>query len=807
MADQLQLMLEAERRGILPSDKVALLGEARRRGLVPSLDSIPTGRGGASQIPTEPGANLTTTLTQPSSLLGEIRGGLETIPALASGAVSGIVAPIVGLAGSVIQGKGPAEGERISRQVSQAMTYQPRTSEAQRNVEAVGNALAPLVGVPIPTLNQLGAAAPAAIRAVGDVGRAEGSLIKGAVTAPLEARAATKQAQRVAQSYANAPIIDAAKAAERQGLAVNPAITNPTKANKAKAIVVGPAFEEMAAKNNAKQVTNAVRNDLGVASTEQLTPAVVDKALDVASKPYDVVRKMGTLETPPESISALESLRQPALIGGEASAAAVGNLLDDAIGKLQEGRSGSLLLQDIRSMRRNAQAVYKAQAVNPDPLALAKADTQMSIAGILEDVIDANAPTPKALTEMKAARQRMAQIYDHDRAINYANQTVDPQVYAKLLAERKGNMTGVGADIGTVAATFPDVMKPQALAATEAPKVARSGLMGATGALLGGAVGGYPGAIAGASAGGAAGWIGTRAAAKKMATPSYQATHAVPTDYRPAPSGLRPVEPNVPTNALVPYDYSQQAFTPPNFVMQPNQYASRVTPGMQQGPAALPAPSAEGTLGALRAEDVRRANVSRALGQQAEAQQAAAEAATRKPARGEVILDYDPITGRFKEASQGLKGATPETFSNFGSALETASTKVTSGQRFSMTAAEKVAWDKTRVDLAEVAPGFKSLTDKAIAEKMLDRALVAETATKARQKAQAFEDIAARAADERARQTALANRERMLSLAEDMESKIGQPRPVRGTQQGPKTRAAIRNKLAPKQQSQNALAP
>jgi hypothetical protein len=124
-----------------------------------------------------------------------------------------------------------------------------------------------------------------------------------------------------------------------------------------------------------------------------------------------------------------------------------------------------------------------------------------------------------------------------------------------------------------------------------------------------------------------------------------------------------------------------------------------------------------------------------------------------------------------------------------------------------MTAAEKVAWDKTKVDLAEVAPGFKSLTDKAIAEKMMDRVWVEEAITKARQKAQAFENIATRATDERARQTALANRERMMDLAEQMEEQLGKPRPVRGTSQGPKTRSAIRNALAPEQQSQNALAP
>ena len=34
MADKIALLLEAERRGILPENKKALLAEARRRGLV-----------------------------------------------------------------------------------------------------------------------------------------------------------------------------------------------------------------------------------------------------------------------------------------------------------------------------------------------------------------------------------------------------------------------------------------------------------------------------------------------------------------------------------------------------------------------------------------------------------------------------------------------------------------------------------------------------------------------------------------------------------------------------------------------------
>ncbi len=38
--ERLQLLLEAEKRGILPSDKVELLNEARNRNLIPTLTKV-----------------------------------------------------------------------------------------------------------------------------------------------------------------------------------------------------------------------------------------------------------------------------------------------------------------------------------------------------------------------------------------------------------------------------------------------------------------------------------------------------------------------------------------------------------------------------------------------------------------------------------------------------------------------------------------------------------------------------------------------------------------------------------------------
>jgi len=775
---------------------------------------IPGPRSLASQIPTEAGANLATTQVQPSSFLGELRGGLETIPALASGAVSGVVSPIVGLAGAVLQGKGPAEGERISKQVSQAMTYQPRTPEAQRNVEVVGNALAPLIGVPIPTLNALGQAAPAAIRAVRDVARSEANLVGGAIAAPLEARAARIQEGRVAQSYANAPIIDAAKAAERQGFAVNPAITNPTAGNRVKGMLVGPAFNETANQYNAAQATKVVRKDLGIAANERLDASAIDRALDQASAPYAPIRAMPVVQASDDVLSSIRALDKPATLGGKAQSKVVTLLVDDVIQELQAGRSGAQILDDIRQMRRNAQNVYKARdsGGNPPPADVAQADARMGIANALEKLIDENAPNANVLKDFQQARQRMAQIYDQERAINYANETVDPQIFAKLLDEKKGGMTGVGADIGKVAAQFPDIMGTQAPAAQVMPKVTRSGALSALGALAGGAVAGYPGAIGGAGLGGAAGWVGSRLAAKGMTNPAYQSARAMPTDYRPAPNMLRPAEINYGPNQLVPYDYSQQIFTKeqiPNWRFgqgEPNVPNVSVGP-IPAGPAQLGAPSAESTLGSIASERARAAGMSRTLGQQAEAQQAAAESASRKTTGRGVQYDLDPITGRLVPTSAGVKGATPEVFmADTGQALNAAAEKVAAGKLFDMSAAEKVAWNKTKVDLATAAPELKGLSDKAVAAKMMDRQWVNDTINKIRQQAAAFDEISKRATTAQAMRDASMKREKMLDMLSDLEDSLRSSRPVSSGGQGKKTREFNRNQLITNTSNKNALA-
>ena len=100
--------------------------------------------------------------TPERSLYEKFMGNVETIPALASGLAAGVVAPIAGVASTLTSGKygtqeGIRAGEQTARNVQEAMTYQPRTPEAQRNVQVVGDVLSNVI--PIAPTNMLPAAA------------------------------------------------------------------------------------------------------------------------------------------------------------------------------------------------------------------------------------------------------------------------------------------------------------------------------------------------------------------------------------------------------------------------------------------------------------------------------------------------------------------------------------------------------------------------------------------------------------------------------------------------------------------------
>ena len=763
------------------------------------VDQIP-GYGGPVPAPTAAPAR------PESGFFGKLMAPVETAVTLGTSAITAPVVEAAKLYGTLTSGQygtqaGIRAGEATGRKVQQF--FQPQVSpESEAQTQAIGNVLAStgLQGVPLNMLGNIATLAKPAVQQVAPV-----------IKAPLEARQQRVQAQRVKESELAAPRIDAAKDALELGLALDPSISSPSAGSRIRTGVVGTAgLQGNLSKINLPKVAKVAREDMGLPETVKLDAKAFETARSAPaiSSAYEKVRALPTVAGDETVLANIDRLRVAPMIGDTGQAAAVNNFLDTVKGQLQTGTDGATAVQSIRQLRRDAQAIYNQQSAGinpPSPEAIARADINMGVANALETAIENSITDPRLVTDFRNARTALARTYDYERATNLATGVVDPQALANLAAEGKP-LSGKLAKLANVAANFPEVTQGGVVREpTWREKATRSGAAGTLGAVLGSPFG-LPGAVIGGAAGAAGGNVASALMARRMATPAYQAARAMPEDYRPIPSGLRPVEPNVPVNALAPYDYSQQAFTPPNFVMQGEQYGPRVTtPGFAPGPAQLPAPSAEGTMGTLRAEQQRAAGMSRTLGQQAEAQQAAAEAAARRPTSGAVEMQINPLTG-LPEIATGVKGATPATFQDFGATLKSATDKATAGRMFDLTAAEKVAFDKTRIELAEAVPGMKALNDKAIAAKMQDRAWVQDAIGKAQDKARAFEDIAARATTERLRQDALMKREQMLDLLETLEGQFSKARPVKTGGQGPKTRAFQRNMLRPEGDDiQNAL--
>lgn len=792
-------------------------------GAIVANSGIPSARKGVEQIPgyegVVPAAQTVAPQKGVGGMLGQTLGGLiETPIAIGANLISGIPSYLSGALGSETQQK-----------IAQNINYQPRTEMARNALEAI--ARNPVVEKLPPFMNRLGVGQTAATagRALSDAARSEAGLIKESVQAPLAARTARIAQERSLESYQNAPRIDAAKDALDLGIALNPAVTNPTIGNKLRAAVVGgESLDTKLAQHNLPKYTEAAKTDLGIPITTKLDAKSFEqsRARPEVSAPYEAVRKLRNLQPDADVMGQLENMKVTPLIGDTGQAAAANSLLDAVKEQITQGIDGKTLVDSIRARRRDAQNVYNAQSKGiapPSPEQVARADINMGVANILEGMIESNIGTnPKLLTEFRAARTNMAKTYDYERATNFATGQLDPQVIAKMAAEGK-LMTGTLAKIGNVAANFPEVSKGGvANAPVWRETLPRSGIAATIGAASAQAMGipFYYGGVAGAAAGNVVGG----AMARGMAKPEFQAAKAMPPDYRlPINQLAADVQPGTsnlaifdPRNALV--QPGQQPYAP-NFTTQgqgrgPTQavwdpvsqtfrgeLAPEVTTVAPEAPRnALgysPEVPVQGQPGAFDIMRARERELSMRRGQQAEVAQVAAEAAVpRKPATRETILDFDPITGRFKMGGEGIKGATPEIFmSDTGRDLNIASQKVALNRKFDLSATEKIAWEKTKVDLAEVAPEFKKLSDKTISEKMMDRKWTEDAITKAREKAAMFDDLSKRMANEQSKRDASIKRDQMLDLLATLEDQLRAPRATSAGGQGPKTREAIRNQL------------
>jgi len=764
---------------------------------------------------------------QPTNSLGQL---LRSAASLADVTVGGVLPAAAQMVGYPLArlGRSPEEAQAATQRIVSAvdkpfgkMAGVTETPEYQgevgrqlldfigENFQKGAKFISEKTGIPAPDVESymasLGLAAPTiakpAARTIQEL--ATPALEKAVIGAklPFEPMVQARRERMSLEDYARGPQIDAAREAQRLGIALSPEDIQPSIRTKTISAIAGEQGSRAITDVNKNQVRKVALNELGLPETTQFdSKTPFNNARIRVAEPYNQVRQLPTMTADESLLSSLNRLRpDESVIGSEKYAKGINAIIDDAVTKTTKGLTGAEVLKNVQTLRQRAQKTYNNKSA--DLAALDVADTNLAIATALESMIETNIFNPKLLSQFRDARQKMAKTYAYEAATDFNTGIIDVTKLSRI-TEKDNAMTGDIAALGKIAGNYPDAfaVKPSKGFA-DTPRIARASIGGATGAAIGSQFG-----VGGAAFGGLMGTLAGEGigslAASRLASPSYQAGLTLRDARIPVSQVATAAQPIPQSQAIVPYQAPVEVLMPgqgpyqPNFVIQPNQYGPRVgTPGFAPTPPQLTAPSGQATLSGLRAEDVRRSGMSRTLGQQAEAQQAAAEAASRQTTRGAVELQINPLTGA-PEISTGVRGATPSTFQDFGTSLQSATDKAALGRTFDFTAAEKVAFDRTRVDLAEILPGMKTLSDKTIATRIQDREWVQDAITKARDKAVAFEQIAARAKTRDAQQKAIANRERMLDLAEQMENSLRVARPdLSGKVQGPKTRAAFREGL------------
>jgi hypothetical protein len=206
-----ELLLEAERRGILPPDRAALLAEARRRGLVPQAAGAAPAAPAVPEQPYTAPAAVRPVETGPAPSLGQriVGAGEAALTALtgATGGAAGLIGGTVGgLAGSILSGQfgtpeAAQEVERAAIEQAQRFTYQPRTRAGREATEAMGEfvqqvapPVLPNIAAPGMAVQAVGQQVPLAAATARRAGAAAAPAAQAAVQAPVRAARAAGRA-------------------------------------------------------------------------------------------------------------------------------------------------------------------------------------------------------------------------------------------------------------------------------------------------------------------------------------------------------------------------------------------------------------------------------------------------------------------------------------------------------------------------------------------------------------------------------------------------------------------------------------
>jgi hypothetical protein len=413
---------------------------------------------------------------------------------------------------------------------------------------------------------------------------------------PFEPMVQARRERMSLEDYARGPQIDAAREAQRLGIALNPENIQSTIGTRTLSTIAGEQGAKAITDVNKNQVRKVAINELGLPETTQFdSKTPFDNARIRVAEPYNQVRKLPTMTADESLISSLNRLRpDESVIGSEKYAKGINAIIDDAVTKTTKGLTGAEVLKNVQTLRQRAQKTYNNKS--SDLAALDVADTNLAIATALESMIETNIFNPKLLSQFRDARQKMAKTYAYEAATDFNTGIIDVNKLSRI-TEKDNAMTGDIAALGKIAGNYPDAfaVKPSKGFA-DTPRIARASIGGATGAAIGsqfGAGGAAFGGLMGTLAGEGVGLLASRI----IASPNYQAGLSLRDARIPVSQVATAAQPIPQSQAIVPYQAPVEVLGrgegpyQPNFVIQPNQYGPRVeTPGFAPAPPAAPAP-------------------------------------------------------------------------------------------------------------------------------------------------------------------------------------------------------------------------
>lgn len=442
---------------------------------VPDAAPAATGGGGRFVPDSAPAANVMPVIgaeRQSLSLIeravGNQFGGLETGGAIASGMVSAPIAGLAGIAGSVLPGP-EGQGADWVRNVSDALTYAPRTEQGKLGVKIAGLPMVP-VHYAAEKVGDKGAEVSPALGAIGQTSVEAIPVLLGLRAGRASGRPLTAEQQKVA-------------AARDAGFVMTPEEMGAGQIPKQLASLSGePRLARLTSQKNAETITGKVKEQLAIPEAELIELEKLKQIRKDEGKAYDAARGIGQVAMDAQYQAALDALaaKYKSAASEFKGADKVLKLqeIDDVIAMLRKEdpaiqaaqaqgikipkeavpagsfeASGAIDL--IGALRESADAAFRS---GNNPLAKVMRGGAEALEAQIGRHLEATAPNSPALRAYQAARKRIAETYAAEKAL--VGDEINMQALGRQI-EKDRPLTGALREGGEFARDFErSSMKP-----------------------------------------------------------------------------------------------------------------------------------------------------------------------------------------------------------------------------------------------------------------------------------------------------------------------------------------------------------